>query len=602
MLATRPWTARYAPGVPADVKIPDEPVPAALRRAAARWPERVAVDFFGATTTYAHLAAEVERAASALHDLGVRRGDRVALVLPNGTAHVVAFYATLRLGAVVVEHNPTYTATELGHQLADSGAVVALAWTKAVPAVLDARADAPALRTVVAVDLARDLPRSSRLALRLPVARARAQRDALRGPVPAGVADWHRLVARARRLPPTLPLPDADDVALVQYTGGTTGTPKGAVLTHRNLVANVVQGQAWASFTEGEETVYGVLPFFHAFGLTFCLTLPARIGATLVAFPTFDAHAFVAAQARRPATFLPGVAPMFDRIVTAASDARTDLTSIRLAFAGAMPITAETASRWEDTTGGLLIEGYGMTETSPISLGNPCSDDRRPGTLGLPFPSTDVRVVDPDALDTGDLHDAEPTPGDDGVPTVRGELLVRGPQVFAGYWNRPDETAQQLLDGGWLRTGDVVEVPLEGPDAGTVTLVDRIKEMIVTGGFKVYPSQVEDHLRDMPGVRDVAVVGLPGAGSDERVAAVVVLDDDGPDGAPAPPRVDLAAVREWGERRLARYALPRALAVVPDLPRSQIGKVLRRTVRDDLLGRDDVEHHRPDRPDRATAR
>ncbi|WP_251150551.1 AMP-binding protein [Cellulosimicrobium sp. Marseille-Q4280] len=614
MLATKPWTSRYAPGVPADVKIPDEPVTAALTAAAGRWPARVAVDFFGATTTYAHLAAEVERAAGALHDLGVRRGDRVAIVLPNTTAHVVAFYAVLRLGAVVVEHNPTYTADEIAHQLADSGASVALVWTKAVPAVLAARDGsehaAPDLRTVVAVDLARDLPTASRLALRLPVARARAQRDALRGPVPAGVPDWHDLVRRARRLPPALPHPTSDDVALIQYTGGTTGTPKGAVLTHRNLVANVVQGQAWAAFTEGAEVVYGVLPFFHAFGLTFCLTLPARIGATLVAFPKFDPQAFVAAQKRRPATFLPGVAPMFDRIVAAATgtasgdgsegraaEPRADLSSIRLAFAGAMPITAETAQRWEDATGGLLIEGYGMTETAPVALGNPCSDDRRPGTLGLPFPSTDIRVVDAEALDAGDLRDAEPTTPDGGVPTVRGELLVRGPQVFQGYWQRPDETAGQLLDDGWLRTGDVVEVPLDGPDAGTVTLVDRIKEMIVTGGFKVYPSQVEEHLRQMPGVRDVAVVGLPGTGSDEQVAAVLVLDEapGGPVGADdggSPPRVDLAAVREWGEKRLARYALPRTLAVVPELPRSQIGKVLRRVVREDLLGRDDVERHR----------
>nr|WP_241744426.1 AMP-binding protein [Cellulosimicrobium arenosum] len=582
-------------------------------RAASRWPARAAVDFFGAATTYAELAAEVERAAGALHDLGVRHGDRVALVLPNCTSHVVAFYAAQRLGAVVVEHNPTYTADELAHQLADSGASVAVVWTKAVPAVLEARG--PALRAVVALDVARDLPRSSRLALRLPVARARAQRDALRGPVPPGVPDWHALVRRARRLPASLPHPGPDDVALVQYTGGTTGTPKGATLTHRNLVANVVQGQAWAGFTEGAETVYGVLPFFHAFGLMFCLTLPAHIGATLVTFPRFDPQAFVAAQARRPATFLPGVAPMFDRILDAAGSGtddgtadgadrpdgadgvdggharrRADLSSVRLAFAGAMPITAETASRWEAATGGLLIEGYGMTETSPIALGNPCSDDRRPGTLGLPFPSTEIRVVDTDALDADDLRDTEPAGPDasaDGFPVVRGELLVRGPQVFRGYWNRPEETAGQLLDDGWLRTGDVVQVALDGPDAGVVTLVDRIKEMIVVGGFKVYPSQVEDQLRAMPGVRDVAVVGLPGTGSDEQVAAVVVLDDT--DGAPAPPRVDLAAVREWGERRLARYALPHALAVVPELPRSQIGKVLRRVVRQDLLENDDVE-------------
>ncbi|MHA7135057.1 AMP-binding protein [Oerskovia turbata] len=576
-LAHQPWLSRYSPGVPATVDIPDEPVTAALDRAAARWPDRVAVDFFGSTLTFARLAEQVDRAASALAALGVRRGDRIALVLPNSSSHVVAFNAALRLGAVVVEHNPTYTADELAHQLADSGATIALVWQKAVPTVLAAQSRTD-LRTVVSVDIARDLPLAKRVALRLPVKTARELRTALRGPETPGVQDWHALVAGAGPLDPATPRPDADDVALLQYTGGTTGTPKGAILTHRNLVANTVQGQAWAAFREGDETIYGVLPFFHAFGLTFCLTLAVRIGATLVAFPKFDAESVLAAQKRRPATFLPGVAPMFDRVAAAAAKARAagttaDLRSIRLAFAGAMPISPTTARTWEDATGGLLIEGYGMTETSPVALGNPVSADRRPGTLGLPFPSTDIRVVDQD----DPSRDVEP----DEHGTVRGELLIHGPQVFQGYWNRPEETAHQLLDGGWLRTGDVVTVDADG----MVTLVDRIKEMIITGGFKIYPSQVEDHLRLMPGIRDVAVVGLPGEGSDERVAAAVVLDEEQDTASGLP--IDLAAVRAWGEQKLARYALPKHLFVVPDLPRSQIGKVLRRVVRENVLQRHD---------------
>ncbi|MBN9200193.1 MAG: AMP-binding protein, partial [Microbacterium chocolatum] len=348
----------------------------------------------------------------------------------------------------------------------------------------------------------------------------------------------------------------------LQYTGGTTGTPKGAVLTHRNLVANVVQGQAWATFEEGAETVYGVLPFFHAFGLTFCLTLPARVGATLVAFPKFDPQAFVAAQARRPATFLPGVAPMFDRIVTAAADAPgagSDLTSIRLAFAGAMPITAETAQRWEDATGGLLIEGYGMTETSPISLGNPCSDDRRPGTLGLPFPSTEIRVVDPE------------DPASDRAIGEAGELLIRGPQVFGGYWRRPDETAAVMLEGGWLRTGDIVTVS----EDGFVTVIDRVKELIITGGFNVGPSEVEQVLIQHPDVADAAVVGLPRpSGGEDVVAAVVVA---------AGAAFDANALRDFCRSHLTAYKVPRRVVQVDDLPRSQIGKVLRRRVREELL-------------------
>jgi long-chain acyl-CoA synthetase len=567
VLKDRPWLSSYPVGVPANVEVPDEPVTAGLRRAAEQWPDRVAIDFLGAATTFADLDERIRKASGALRALGVQRGDRVALVMPNCTSHVVAFHAVLRLGAIAVEHNPTYTADELRHQLADSGATTALVWQHVVGTVVDAQ-DGTDLRRVVSVDVSRDLPRASRVALKLPVAKARQTREALTGAVPAGVPDFHRLVTKAAPL--DVQPPASGDVALLQYTGGTTGTPKAAVLTHRNLVANVVQGFTWAGFRQGEETVYGILPFFHAFGLTFCLTLPGYIGATLVAFPQFDPASVVAAQRRRPATFLPGVAPMFDRVLdaldAAAKKPADGVRSIRVSFAGAMPISQATADRWEAATGGLLIEGYGMTEASPIALGNPCSDRRRPGTLGLPFPSTDIRVVSQDdpTVDVSAEDDE----------TLRGELLLRGPQVFQGYWNRPEETEHQLLEGGWLRTGDVVVVE---PD-GWATLVDRVKEMIIVGGFKVYPSQVEDHLRTMPGVQDVAVVGLP-TDDGEEVAAALVMET----GAPT---LDLAAVREWAEQRLPRYALPRSVHVLDDLPRSQIGKVLRRLVRDKILHRD----------------
>ncbi|MFF1528709.1 AMP-binding protein [Cellulomonas sp. NPDC058312] len=555
---SRPWHASYAPGVPAEADVPDEPLTAALDRAAASWPDRVAVDFLGAATTYAELADAVSRGATVLRDLGVRAGDRVAIALPNCTSHMVAFYAALRLGAVVVEHNPTYTAAELGHQLADSGSTVALVWEKAVAAALESQATTD-VRTVVAVDVSADLPAVKRLALRLPVRSARATRAALRSPLPAGTPVWHRLVADAAPLPADHPQPVSSDVALLQYTGGTTGTPKAAVLTHRNLVANAVQGQAWTQAEPGTETIYGVLPFFHAFGLTLCLTYATRVGATLVAFPKFDPAAVLAAQRRRPGTFLPAVPPMLDRLAAAAEAKHADLSSFRYAISGAMSLSPATAQRWETLTGGLVIEGYGMTETSPVALGSPLSADRRPGALGLPFPSTDIRVVD------------QEDPTREVAPGEQGELLIRGPQVFAGYWGRPEETAEQLLEDGWLRTGDVVRVD----ETGFVVLVDRIKEMIVTGGFKVYPSQVEDKLRDMPGVRDVAVVGLPGGDLGEKVVAAIVTEI----GA----HVDIAAMREWCSERLARYAVPREIVILKELPRSQIGKVLRRVVRDDLM-------------------
>ncbi len=541
-----------------DLTVPDEPLTAALDRAVADHGDRIAVDFLGATTTYRTLADEVVKGAAALVALGVQPGDRVAIALPNCTQHLAAFYAVLRIGAVVVEHNPTYSADELAHQLADSGATVALVWTKAVPAVLEAR-DRTALRHVVAVDLAHDLPLISRLALRLPVAKARRTAAAMRGPVPADVPLWHRLVRASNPLPAEHPQPASSDVALLQYTGGTTGTPKAAVLTHRNLVVNAEQGHLWTKHRRGKETVYGVLPFFHAFGLTLCLSYSMRIAATLVVLPSFDPALVLAAQRRRPGTFIPAVPPMLDRLVTAAEAAGVSLRSFTRAISGAMALPAATAQRWEEATGGLVVEGYGMTETSPVALGNPFDATRRPGALGVPFPGTEVRVVSQSDV-TVDVPPGEP-----------GELLVRGPQVFTGYWNRPDETAEQLVADGWLRTGDVVRVD----DDGFVLLVDRIKEMIVTGGFKVYPSQVEDHLRTMPGIQDVAVVGVPGGVMGESVVAALVLRD-GHD-------VDLAAVREWCGRKVARYAVPRRIVVLPDLPRSQVGKVLRRVVRDQVL-------------------
>ncbi|MCV2393444.1 AMP-binding protein [Actinotalea sp. M2MS4P-6] len=535
-----------------------------LEDSARRFPSRVATEFLGAVTTYDTLARRVSRAAGALHGLGVREGDRVSLALPNSATHVVLFYAVLRLGAVVVEHNPTYSSAELGRQLADSGATVALVWENAVERVLAVRAET-AVRTVVAVNLAADLPSVKRAALHLPVPSARRTRASMRATVPPGVPSWHKLVRRANPLPADHPHPELDAPALLLYTGGTTGDPKGAVLTHRNLAINPAQGQAWTQHENGTETVLAALPFFHAFGMTLCLTYAMRIAATLVIVPRFDVDLVLAAQRRHPLSFVPGVPPIFERLAAAARERGADLTSVRYGISGAMALPAETAQAWESVTGGLLIEGYGMTETSPVAVGNPLSDERRPGVLGVPFPSTWARVADPE----------DPTRV---VPTgERGELQLSGPQVFAGYWQRPEETAAVLVeDDGrtWLRTGDVV-VEEEG---GFLRLVDRIKEVIITGGYNVYPSQVEEHLRRMPEIADVAVVGIPGGDLGERVVAAIVL-------AEGTTRVELSAVRAWSEHALARYAHPRDLIVLPELPRSPIGKVMRRTVREQLIER-----------------
>jgi long-chain acyl-CoA synthetase len=556
-LSGRPWLASYAPGVEAEVDVPAESLFEMLAVSAQRYANRVALDFFGAETTYTELLHAVDRAAEALRAAGVRAGDRVALVLPNCPQHVVAFYAALRLGAIVVEHNPLYTASELEHQLADCGAKVVVSWDKTAPVIDGLRAQT-AVEVILAVDLTTALPWRMRLLLRLPLAKARATRASMTGPVPLGVLSWEEVASSTGPLDPAYPQPHADDVALLQYTGGTTGTPKGAILTHRNLRANAAQGRAWVpGLKDGEETVYAVLPLFHAYGLTLCLTFSMSVGATLVLLPRFDLDQMFEAIRRRPPTFLPAVPPIYERLAAAALERGVDLTSIRYAISGAMALPPVVVEMWEAVTGGLLVEGYGMTEASPIALGNPAAPTRRPGTVGIPFPSTEIRIVDPD------------DPSRDLPIGEAGELLIRGPQVFAGYWNRPEETATVLLPGGWLRTGDITVADVDG----FVRIVDRIKELIITGGFNVYPSEVEDVLRELPEIAEVAVVGVrtAGDGGEEVVAAVVPT---------AGRTIDPEHLRAYSHERLTRYKVPRRVVVVEDLPRSQIGKILRRLVRD----------------------
>jgi long-chain acyl-CoA synthetase len=546
-----PWATAYAPGVPLHLEYDDSTLVDRFERSAAAHPDRLALDFLGGTTTYARLADRVSRVAEGLRRLGVGPGDRVALVMPNCPQHVVAFYAVLRLGATVVEHNPLYTAEELHLPFIDHGARVAVVWDKVVP-VLEQMRLVAGLEHVVAVDLTEALPWRTRLALRLPIARARAARAQLTAPAPGALA-WSDLAATPP-LDATHPRPVADDVALLLYTSGTTGEPKGVPLRHRNLMAEVVQGRAWVpQLGDGAETVLLALPLFHAYGVTVGLLLGIDLAATLVLLPRPETGLLMEAIARRLPTFLPAVPPLYARIEEEAARRGVPIRGIRFSLSGAMPLPADLVQRWEAATGGLLVEGYGLTETAPVVVGNPMSSARRPGSIGVPFPDVEVRVVDPDDLDR-DVPQGE-----------RGELLVRGPQVFDGYRGRPEETAEAFHDG-WFRTGDVVTMD----DSGFLTIVDRIKEVVITGGFNVYPSEVEAVLRRHDGIRDVAVVGMPSESGSEDVVAAVVLEE----GAQLDPEELHAFAREV----LTGYKVPRRFVVVDALPVNVMGKVQRRQV------------------------
>ncbi|TXK20788.1 long-chain-fatty-acid--CoA ligase [Microbacterium wangchenii] len=557
--ASRPWLDAYAEGVPADIAEPSQTLTDMIDASVARFGRRPALEFFGAVTTYRSLGEQIARAAEGMRRLGVRKGDRVALVLPNCPQHVVAFFAALRLGAIVVEHNPLYTARELRHQFEDHGARFAIVWDKCVDTVAGFPSDL-AVEHIVSVDMTEALPLGKRAALRLPIPKARESRERLSTtPRTKRRVAWKKLLDH-RPLPRRTPRPALEDIALLQYTSGTTGSPKGAMLTHANLRANAMQGRAWVpGLVDGEETFYAVLPLFHAYGMTLCLSFAMSMGARLVLFPTFDLDLVTEASRKSPPTFLPAVPPIYDRLARAASRGTIDLSTVRFAISGAMSLPVATVERWEEATGGILVEGYGMTESSPVAVGNPMGRTRRPGTVGVPFPSTEIRVVDPD------------DPSVDRPLGETGELLLRGPQVFQGYWQRPDETAATLLADGWLRTGDIASV---SPD-GFVTIVDRIKELIITGGFNVSPTEVEDALQSHPDVAEAAVVALPRRDGGEDVAAAVVLRP----GA----EFDVEGLRDYCRAHLATYKVPRRFVVVDELPRSLIGKVLRREVREKLL-------------------
>ncbi|MFZ4896210.1 long-chain-fatty-acid--CoA ligase [Plantibacter sp. Mn2098] len=559
----RPWVASYAAGVPSDIPEQTGSLGDLVEQSAASYPDAVALEFFGATTNYTELTEQIARAAEGLRSLGVRSGDTVALMLPNCPQHIVAFYAVLRLGAVVIEHNPLYTPQELRHQFEDHRAKVAIVWDKVAPHLQDFPADL-AVTSLITIDITRAMPATMRLALRLPIKKAKESRAQLTGPV-SGTIRWESLLA-SNPIDPEHPKPATSQLALIQYTSGTTGSPKGAALTHANLLANAAQSRAWVpTVKRGEAVVYAVLPMFHAYGLTLCLTFAMSMGSRLVLFPKFDPDLVLKVMRKRPPTFLPAVPPIADRLLAAATAQGVSIRGTEIAISGAMALPHELVVPFERASGGFLVEGYGLSECSPVISANPVSDGRKPGTIGLPLPSTEVKIVDPE-----DPTTERPT----GEP---GELLVRGPQVFQGYYNKPQESAAVLLPGGWFRTGDIVRID----DEGFMTVVDRIKELIITGGFNVAPTEVEHVLRSHPSITDAAVVGLPSAHSGEEVVAAVVV-------APGQ-TLDVEELRAYARGILTPYKVPRRIVQVDALPTSLIGKVLRRSVREQLL-QDDQQH------------
>ena len=562
-LAHRPWLKNYSPGVAVDVHLSETSLSHLIDDAVREVPHKVALEFFGATTTYSELGSQIDRAAEGLRLAGVQAGDRVALILPNCPQHIIAFYAILRLGAIVVEHNPLYTAPELEHPFNDHGARVAICWDKAAPTLEKLRGRTP-LETIVSVNMTEAMPLLQKIALRLPIPSLRKTRAQLTADAPNTIP-WESLINPAIggdgsdiESPTDV---TRDTTALILYTSGTTGAPKGAQLSHGNLVANVLQGKAWVpGLGEQEERLLAALPMFHAYGLTMVATLGVFIGGEIILLPAPDLKLIMQVMKRHTPTWLPGVPTLYEKIVDAAEATGVNIKGIRNAFSGASTLPVRTVDRWEHYTNGTLVEGYGPTETSPIIVGNPMNGKRRPGYVGIPFPDTDVRIADPDNLDKTQPDGFE------------GEVLVRGPQVFQGYLNQPDAT-EHSFHNGWYRTGDVGVME---PD-GFIRLVARIKEVIITGGFNVYPAEVEEVLCSHPDVADAAVVGIPREDGSENVAAAITLTE----GA----ALDPDGLKNYCREQLTRYKVPRNFYHFEDLPRDQMGKVRRRDVQQQLVER-----------------
>jgi long-chain acyl-CoA synthetase len=548
----KPWLAHYEPGVPPTLNYPAVPLHGLLEQTAERFPERAATIFFGARLSYRALNEAANRFAHALLNLGLKPSDRVALMLPNCPQFLIAFYGALKAGAVVTAVNPLYTPRELEYQLNDAEAETLVTLSKFYPTV-EAVRRRTALRQVIVTNIKEYLPMARRTLFTLLKERKEGHRVRLRRNAPARRFQDILAAAQTSRPPGTTVDPRA--AALLQYTGGTTGTPKGAVLTHGGLVANTLQIRSWLTdFQEGAETMVLVLPLFHVFGMGACMSLMVQGAGTMILLPQFKTHDVLHAMSKHRATLFPGVPSMYVAVNNSPELPRADLTSLRHCFSGAAPLPQEVQERFEAHIGGRLVEGYGMTEANACII-NPLRGARKRGSIGIPIPDVEARIVD---IETGSRALA---------PGEVGELAVRCPQQLQGYWRKSDDTAQVLREG-WIYTGDVARMD----EDGFFYIVDRKKEMILSGGFNVYPRDVEEVLYLHPQVREAAVIGVADAFLGERVKAFVV-----PHEGESPSADEIIA---FCRKHLVVYKVPTHIEFRDSLPKTLIGKVLRRVLKE----------------------
>jgi long-chain acyl-CoA synthetase len=553
----KPWLASYEPHVPENLDYPQITMPAALERTAHKYPDLTALIFKDAKMSFRDYNAAVDRFAAALQGLGVKKGDRVAVHLPNCPQFPISYYAVLRIGGIVVPCNPMYTAREVRHQLRDSGAEVIVTLSAMYSTVKQIRAETD-LRHVIVAKIKTYFPSFLNLLFTLLKEKKSDHRVDI-----SGDADTHwfqDVLAGALARPQSVDV-SWDDVAVLMYTGGTTGVSKGAQLTHENILVNAEQCRVWLNAEQAQEVSLTALPLYHSYAMTTCMNLGTLAAGTLLLIPDpRDMKDVLKSITKHRPTLYPGVPAMYVAINNYPDLAKYDVSSLKACISGAAGLPMEVQQRFQELTGARLVEGYGLSEASPVTHANPIFGENRVGTIGVPWPDTEVKIVD---ADTGER---ELGVGEEG------ELCIRGPQVMKGYWEMPTETANTLRyhggEGGpWLHTGDIARMD----EDGYFRIVDRKKDMILgAGGFNIYPREVEDVLYEHPKVAEAAAVGIPVPDKGERVKVYVVLK-----------KGEVATEEEiidFCKENLAPYKVPRFVEFRDDLPKSMVGKILRRVL------------------------
>ena len=551
------WLKSYDPGVAHSMNYPNHTLQQLLDESVERYPDNIAITFPGvfndeSMMSYKELDIASNKLANALVDMGVKKGDRVALLMPNCPQFVISYYAVLRAGGIVVATNPLYSAREMEFQFNDCGAETVIVLSLFYKTVMGIK-DRTSLKNVVVTNIKEYLPEQSRKAFIAFV--ERQEGHYVRVPKVQNIYKFQDLLRRFSSKPPTVET-SPDDVAMFQYTGGTTGLSKAAVATHRNVVANVYMMRAWSmpiGLNQGQEVVMGVMPLFHIYGMVTVLHFSVLTGSAMVLLPRFETEKVLNAINRYRPAFFPGVPTMYVAINNFPEVKKYDLRSIKACVSGAAPLPVEVQQEFEKLTGGKLVEGFGLSEAPVVVTANPLVGLRKIGSIGVPVPDVEARIMDAEI-------------GDKEMPLGEvGELVISGPQVMKGYWNRPEET-EMVLHNGWLYTGDLAKMD----EDGFFFIVDRKKDMIIAGGFNIYPRDIEEVLYEHPKVKEAVCYGVPDPYRGQTVKVAIVLKE----GESATEE----EIIEFCRSRLARYKIPKLIEFRDSLPKSLIGKVLRRVL------------------------